>query len=275
MRITVCGSGAGWVTATRANSCYLLNDGERGLLLDCGPGSLLGIARSGLPFPSASALVVSHLHMDHIHGFPQWLAHLLRPHGVVPRVYGPAGTRAYVEAAAGLTGLVSGWPGKDEGVPLEIPVIEIGDGDETRLPEAGVRSAVVPHAPDITALAHRLAFAGCVITYSGDTNVAPAVMVPLADGADLLIHEAYSEAGLADWTATTADATRRERILSVFAATHSRVDAVAMAAAESGAKRLLLTHLNPGEQPVRLAEEARAYFHGEVIVAADGLTLEL
>jgi len=48
-----------------------------------------------------------------------------------------------------------------------------------------------------------------------------------------------------------------------------------MAAAESGAKRLLLTHLNPGEQPVRLAEEARAYFHGEVIVAADGLTLEL
>ena len=89
-----------------------------------------------------------------------------------------------MEAAAGLTGLVSGWPGKDEGVPLEIPVIEIGDGDETRLPEAGVRSAVVPHAPDITALAHRLAFAGCVITYSGDTNVAPAVMVPLADGAD-------------------------------------------------------------------------------------------
>ncbi|MBK9612116.1 MBL fold metallo-hydrolase [Candidatus Amarobacter glycogenicus] len=234
MRITVCGSGAGWVTASRANSCYLLDDGERGLLLDCGPGSLLGIARSGLPFPSASALVVSHLHMDHIHGFPQWLAHLLRPHGVVPRVYGPAGTRAYVEAAAGLTGLVSGWPGKDEGVPLEIPVIEIGDGDETRLPEAGVRSAVVPHAPDITALAHRLAFAGCVITYSGDTNVAPAVMVPLADGADLLIHEAYSEAGLADWTATTADATRRERILSVFAATHSRVDTVAKVAAESG-----------------------------------------
>ncbi|MBK6319082.1 MAG: MBL fold metallo-hydrolase [Dehalococcoidia bacterium] len=275
MRITVCGSGAGWVTATRANSCYLLDDGERGLLLDCGPGSLLGIARSGLPFPSASALVVSHLHMDHIHGFPQWLAHLLRPHGVVPRVYGPAGTRAYVEAAAGLTGLVSGWPGKDEGVPLEIPVIEIGDGDETRLPEAGVRSAVVPHAPDITALAHRLAFAGCVITYSGDTNVAPAVMVPLADGADLLIHEAYSEAGLADWTATTADATRRERILSVFAATHSRVDTVAKVAAESGVKRLLLTHLNPGEQPARLAAEARAHFGGEVIVAADGLTLEL
>ena len=77
------------------------------------------------------------------------------------------------------------------------------------------------------------------------------------------------------WTATTADATRRERILSVFAATHSRVDTVAKVAAESGVKRLLLTHLNPGEQPARLAAEARAHFGGEVIVAEDGLSLEL
>lgn len=274
MRVTLCGSGAGSVTAERAATCILLDDGERGLLLDCGPGSLGALFRTGLALPKTQALVVSHLHMDHVHGFPEWLAHLVFPFGALPRVYGPSGTRAYVEAAATATAMVTAKRGEPLGTPLDVPVVELGDGDVLEIAEGTVRSIVVPHAPEVVALAHRVAFAGATIVFSGDTRAEAGQMTPLSDGADVLIHEAYSEAGLADWT-RGREQSRVEAILSAFERTHTRVDAAARIAAEAGVKRLILTHLNPGEQPERLAAEARRWFSGEVIVAADGLSLPL
>ena len=41
-------------------------------------------------------------------------------------------------------------------------------------------------------MAHRVELAGKAVTYSGDTQPVPSTLVPLAEGADLLIHEAYS-----------------------------------------------------------------------------------
>ena len=272
MRITFCGTGGGGVTAERATSCILLDDGEKGLLLDCGPGTIGALLRSGLPLPAMEALLFSHLHMDHVLGFPELLAHLVFPFGVLPRVYGPPGTRAFVDLAAKTTAMVTSIPGRPFGGPLDVPVLELADGQEVVIREGRIRGIVVPHAPEVVAMAHRVEFGEKTVVYSGDTRAAPALMTPLAVGADVLIHEAYSEAGLEDWTAGSSPA-RREAIFGAFERTHTRVDVAAKIANEAGVKRLVLTHLCPGEVPARLGREASAHFGGEVVVAADGMAL--
>jgi ribonuclease Z len=274
MRITFCGTGSGGASANRSASCILLDDGEKGMLLDCGPGTIRALFRARLALPKAQLLLVSHLHMDHVLGFGEWLAHLVFPYQVTPRVYGPAGTAAYIKLVGQATGMTTSIRGQQFGVPLSVPVVEVEDGAVLELPECRARSIVVPHAPEVVALAHRVEFGGRTIVYSGDTQAVPDLMVPLADGGDMLIHEAYSDAGLADWTHGVEQA-RADAIAATFARSHTRVDVAARIAMEAGVKRLVLTHLCPGEKADRLRSEAAAHFQGEIVVAEDELVLDL
>lgn len=242
------------------------------MLLDCGPGTIGALFRAPIALPKVQLLVVSHLHMDHVHGFGDWLAHLVFPYQVVPRVFGPAGTREYVDLAGRATGMVTSIRGQAFGVPIIVPVTEVEDGRTSATPECQFRSIVVPHAPEVVALAHRVEFGGTTVVYSGDTNAVPELMVPLADGADVLIHEAYSEAGVADWT-RGREQSQAEAIAAAFARSHTRIDVAAQIAAEAGVKKLVLTHLIPGEVSERLKAEAAAHFSGEIVIAADGLSL--
>jgi ribonuclease BN (tRNA processing enzyme) len=275
MRVTFCGTGMGGVTALRANSCIHIASDGGGLLLDCGPGTLQALFRTGLALPKSPYLVLSHLHMDHCHGFAEWLAHMVFPFGVLPAVFGPPGTEEYIRRASHLTSFVTAPPGVDVGSPIDVPVLELADQGDVSLSEGvHLRSSIVPHAPGIVAMAHRVEFGPRVIVYSGDTQAVPSTLVPLSDGADLLIHEAYSEAGLDDWLAGS-DQARADRVRSAVRATHTPVADAARIAREAGVKRLALTHLCPGENPERLAREAAVVFPGEVLVADDGLTVDL
>jgi ribonuclease BN (tRNA processing enzyme) len=275
MRVTFCGTAMGGVTATRATTCIHVQSGDRGLLLDCGPGTLQALFRTGLALPKSAHLIISHLHMDHCHGFPEWLAHLVFPFGVLPAVFGPPGTREYVDRAAHVTSFVTAPPGVPTGTPIDIPVLELDDGATTSVADGvSLRSEVVPHAPGLVAMAHRLELDGRAIVYSGDTQAVPSTLIPLSDGADLLIHEAYSEAGLDDWLAGV-DPARADRTKNAVRSTHTPVADAARIAREAGVKRLVLTHLCPGEKPDRLAREAAAIFPGEILVADDGLPVDL
>lgn len=275
MRITFCGTAMGGVTAERATTCIHVQEGNSGLLLDCGPGTIQALFRTGLALPKSPYLVFSHLHMDHCHGFAEWLAHMVFPFGVLPAVYGPPGTKEYVRRAAHLTSFVTAPPGVDVGTEMDVPVMELEDEGDISLAEGlRLRSEVVPHAPGIIAMAHRLELAGRAIVYSGDTQAVPSTLVPLSEGAGLLIHEAYSEAGLDDWLAGQ-DQDRADRVRLAVRRTHTPVADAARIAREAGVKRLVLTHLCPGEKPHRLAREAATIFPGEVLIADDGLTMDV
>ncbi len=275
MRVTFCGTAMGGVTAFRAASCIHLASGDAGLLLDCGPGTLPALFRTGMALPKSRLLVLSHLHMDHCHGFAEWLAHLVFPFGVLPTVFGPPGTSEYVRRAAHLTSLITAPPGVKAGAPIDITVFELADESTTVLAEGvRLRSEVVPHAPEIIAMAHRLEIAGRTIVYSGDTQAIPSTLVPLSEGADLLIHESYSEAGLDDWLAGS-DPERAERARAAVLRSHTDVRDAARIARDAGVRRLVLTHLCPGEQPERLTREAAAIFPGEIHVASDEFALDL
>ena len=65
MRLTVLGKSPSWQDAGGACSGYLLQEGETNVLLDCGNG-VFGKLRQFIDYVDVHAVVLSHLHADHI-----------------------------------------------------------------------------------------------------------------------------------------------------------------------------------------------------------------
>ena len=65
MRITVLGKSPAWQDADGACSGYLVEGGGQTVLLDCGPGVFAKL-RAAVDYVDVDAVVISHLHADHI-----------------------------------------------------------------------------------------------------------------------------------------------------------------------------------------------------------------
>ena len=65
MRITVLGKSPAWQDADGACSGYLVEGGGQTVLLDCGPGVFAKLRRH-VDYVDVDAVVISHLHADHI-----------------------------------------------------------------------------------------------------------------------------------------------------------------------------------------------------------------
>jgi ribonuclease Z len=152
---------------------------------------------------------------------------------------------------------------------------EIAGSDERAIAGFTVRSAETPHAPNVIAAVRRLTAGGKTIVYTGDTQPNPATIVPLAEGSDLLVHEAYGEA----WLQQTAEALPPEqgqRFYAGMTASHTEVRQAATIARDAGVRRLALTHLMMGRDDVNALERSAAeIFSGELVVAYDGLVIDL
>ena len=274
MRITFCGSGAGAaVNPRRGASSIHLAHGDARMLVDTGPGFMERMADSGLDPDLVGDVVFSHLHFDHAMGVVELFSRLIVRQGRPVTVYGPRDTDMYIEAALGFAQVnatndfVRTWL---EGVSVELT----RPGDEREIGGVEVRSVEVPHAPYLECLARRFEAGGRSLVYTGDTTYAPEILVPLADGADVLVHEAYTESCLERMTEGMSESGRAGLFRGVRG-THSRAESAGQVARDAGVGTLVLTHIMPLEQDWELVEEARRAFDGTIVVASDGLSLEV
>lgn len=276
MRVTFCGTGQSMLNPRRAGAAIVVEEAGRALLLDCGPGSLERLAAAGIPPTRIEAVWLSHLHFDHALGIAEWLTRLAFAGEPLPPIYGPRGTAEYVEGAVAYARIqmrfLSG--GRNVGRLDGVEVTEIAEGDDRESAGVRVRSVSVPHSEHIEAQARRVTASGRSVVYGGDCRPAPEILTPFARGADVLIHECYSEAALRSYAATLGP--ERGRALErAFAESHTPVAEAARIAAAAGVKRLMLTHLLPTEEEAGLRAETRAWYSGDVTVARDGLALEV
>lgn len=277
MNLTFLGTAAGGLrrkpgalAVCNATAIYLEHN-DRGLLLDCGPGVMPGIVYNGVALETIECILLSHLHQDHAAGLLELLVHMVSARLPMPFIEGPRGTSAYVTATTEAARQVSYGGGKFGG-PLHTPVEDIESGDEREVLGLRVRTVEVPHTPALTSVARRLEADGRILVFSGDTTASASIMVELARGADVLVHECYSAPGIERWVADRS-AGYAAAMSRGFRNSHSEVTEVARVAAEAGVKTLVLTHLNEGEREEELIALARPHFAGEIIVAADGLDL--
>src|SRR5690606_4673013 len=172
MKLIVLGCAGSFPGPESACSSYLVEAEGFRLLLDFGTGSLSGLQRYAT-ITSVDAIVLSHLHADHILDACSYVVvRRYAPDGPYPRLphFGPAGTAARLAAAYG-----------------EGPLDDVYDFRELR---PGTLS-VGPFTLTVDRVNHpvetygmRVEHGGRVLAYSADTAPCEALL-RLAHGADL------------------------------------------------------------------------------------------
>jgi ribonuclease BN (tRNA processing enzyme) len=246
VRLTVLGSCGAWPEAGQACSGYLVeHDGFR-LLLDLGY-AIVPRLLAQLGAGQVDAVLISHGHPDHCADLnPLLRARVLGGDALPPLpVYAPPGALDAV-LALDRPGMLAG------GYVLH----ELAIGDGLDVGPFHVRTRLLPHwLPNAGA---RLTAAGQVLAYTGDTGPSAGV-ADLAREADLLLAEASYVDQVPEDSADYLSSARQQ----------------GEQAAAAGARRLLLTHLMPGTDPVAARAAAQHGYRGEVGVATAGLAVDL
>ena len=273
MDIVLLGTGSPIVDPNRAGPATLVRAGDTNLLIDCGRGVLLRLAAAGVAVGQLRAVLLTHLHSDHITDLndvitTRWVTSFA-PSPL--RVFGPPGTRDVVDAL--LTMLQP-----DIGYRLDhhedltwkppVEVTEITDGPV--LDEHGVRIDCAPtdHRPVHPTVGYRIDHDGRSVVLAGDT-VPCEGLDRLCAGADALVHTV-----IRDDLVANVGIQRLTDILDY----HSSVAQAAQTAARGGVETLVLTHyvpaLVPGDEDAWRARAAE-HFTGKIELGDDLHTIAI
>jgi ribonuclease BN (tRNA processing enzyme) len=269
LRVIFCGTSAGSPYPDRACAGIVLDNDGRLVMLDCGHGSVREAQRCGLDLRDIEGVFISHLHQDHAVDLAELMSVFRRTPKKMAPVFGPPLTPILTAAA---TAYIEVMPFSGR---TELPdTVVIQPGDEREACGYEVRSEETPHDPNVRAFVRRFEARGKTVVYSGDTSPNPDTFVPLSERVDLLIHEAFSDAALDRYVLRRPPETR-ETFVRRHNERHSEVRRVAAIARDAGVRRLALTHLLPTEDAEDLRKQASAIYPGELIIARDGLVLEI
>jgi ribonuclease BN (tRNA processing enzyme) len=246
MKLTVLGGAGAWPPAGGACSGYLVEtDGFR-LLVD--PGyAVLPRLQEHLAAHAVDAVLVSHGHPDHVAD----LNPLLRARSLRDEPAPPLATFALPGALRAVIALDR--PGM---LDAALDLHEFEAGDTFEVGPFRVETRLLPHfVPNVGI---RMSVGDRSITYTGDAG-ATDDLVDLARGTDLLLAEA-----------TFVDAVPGDSTRSLNSALE-----VGRQAGRAAAEALVLTHLQPGTDPVASHAAARRSFDRRIDVARPGLTVSI
>ena len=240
IEIILTGTGSPMVDPNRAGPSTLVKAGEAIFLADCGRGVLMRAAAVGVGAANLTAVLLTHLHSDHITDLSDvittlWITSLVP--APLP-IIGPPGTRAVVEATlAALAPDISYRIGHhaDITAPPEVMVTEYTAGQVFH--DGGVRiiAAATDHRPVEPTIAFRIEYDGASVVLAGD-SVPCGSLDALASGADALVHTAIRK--------DLVEQVPVQRLTDILDY-HSSVEQAAATAARAGVQTLVLTHYVP------------------------------
>ncbi|MBA3841737.1 MAG: ribonuclease Z [Actinobacteria bacterium] len=275
-------------TAHRAPTALLVRRGGDRLLFDCAEGTQRQLMRSTVGLPDLAEIFISHFHADHYLGLPGMLKTFqLRQREVPLTIYGPPGLNDLFNGLRRVFGkvsypveLVEVRPGEaldrnDYKIlvfPVHHGVAAVGyvlaeDTRPGRFDNDAADALGIPVGPERGALQRGesvtladgrtltpdavlgAARPGRRIVIPGDTAPVETVRV-LAEGADVLVHEATFADEEQDRAADTLHSTARQ---------------AAQVALDAGVRLLALTHLSPRYFGPELSREARELFPATVV----------
>jgi ribonuclease BN (tRNA processing enzyme) len=248
IELTVLGSAGAWPGPGQAASGYLVRAEGYALVLDFGTGALSNLQRH-LPHERIDAIVLSHEHLDHcLDLYPLFYARYFHPEPLPPLpVVTPPGVFARINRLEDEDGI------RDMAASFEFRELE--PGAATELGPFRLRTRLLPHW--VANLGMRLEADGAVLAYTGDTGPSEDIEA-IARDADLLLTEA-------SWQ-DSGEERQPFHLTARQAGTH---------AARAGTGRLVLSHFWPGNDRDVSREQAAEEFEGEIVLADEGLTMEI
>jgi len=273
IEITLTGTGSPMVDPNRAGPSTLVTAGDQTFLVDCGRGVLMRAAAVGVGAANLTALLLTHLHSDHITDLSDVITtRWINSFGPAPLpIIGPPGTRAVVEATlAALTPDISYRIGHhaDITAPPEISVHEYAAGQVWDNGGVVITAAPTDHRPVEPTIAFRIEFGGASVVLAGDTVPCDS-LDQLARGANALVHTVIRK--------DLVEQIPVQRLRDILDY-HSSVQQAAATAARAGVDTLVLTHYVPplaAGQEDQWRELAAGEFSGRVELGDDLLRVSV
>ena len=280
LSLTVLGSGGPIANSRRASAGYVLSiDGKPRLLVDAGGGSFERVGRSGLDLSSLEQILLTHLHIDHTSDLPAVIMHLYMgdrnrpiaitgptgrpgndaaPENASPQpevrefvrlLFGPRGAWRYMNTFEGFGITVRDTPSDVSELAIySIPVDRVLEDLDV-----SVYAVAVPHGM-MPSVAFRVNYGAESVVFSGDISASTASFIALAKNCSMLVH---------DFALPEGDLPHGKL--------HAKPSAVGYTAKQSGARRLLLSHLMPPmeSEVAQSLTIVRSEYDGPIEVASD------
>ena len=246
IEVTLLGTGSPIPDARRAGPSTLVRAGDQTFLIDCGRGVLQRAAAIGVSANQLSALLLTHLHSDHIADLgdvliTRWVSNFSPDMPPLP-IIGPPGTAEVVENTLKAFRFDIGYRiahHADLTAPPLVEVEEVTGGVVWGRDEVSIRVGPTDHRPVEPTIAFRIEHHGASVVLAGDT-VPCQGLDQLAAGAGALVHTVIRH--------DLVDALPVQRIRDICDY-HSTVEQAAETATRAGVGILILTHYVPALQP--------------------------
>jgi ribonuclease Z len=259
IEVTLLGTGSPIPDPRRAGPSTLVRAGGQTFLVDCGRGVQLRMAAAGVTANGLTALLLTHLHSDHIADLgdlliTRWVTTFTDQ--VPLRIIGPPGTADTVTAMLAAFGHDIGYRiahHPDLTAPPPVEVHEVTESVVWDHDGVTVRVAPTDHRPVTPTVGFRVEHADASVVLAGDTVPCP-TLDALAAGAGALVHTVIRK--------DLVELAPQQRVREVCDY-HSSVEEAAATAERAGVGILVLTHylppIAPGQEDDWRARAATAF----------------
>jgi len=252
LKVVVCGSRSPLPSPGRAEACILVEAGDDIYIFDLGNGSMDNLNEYQVPWPNVKAVLITHMHSDHIADLPD--AHLqswIQGRNSPLMVYGPEGinlvTKGF-ELAYSADYQYRNEHHGDEMLPMSIAgfnPIQIMDNQliPNDTPGLEILPFVVDHYPVNSSFGFKISYKGRTVVISGDTIHDGSVQKYSKD-VDLLVHSAIS-IDLVERMREVAPLPQLDEILFDIQDYHTTIKEAGEIARDANVKHLLIYHAIP------------------------------
>ncbi|MEI7479935.1 MAG: MBL fold metallo-hydrolase [Actinomycetes bacterium] len=273
MEIITLGTGSPIPSPDRAGPSTLVRAEGRDFLIDCGRGVQMRMAAAWCSAPQLTAVLLTHLHSDHITDFndvvtSRWI---MSPVPSPLTVIGPVGTQRFVDRTLEMLSDDVGYRIAHHEDLNEGPVINVKEVESGVVFDDGVvRILAEPtnHAPVAPTVGYRFEEGGKAVAIAGDTIPCEGLST-LVRGAEVYVQTVIRR--------QLVEQVPMQRFLDILDY-HSTTETAAQTAAEGGVGALVFTHPVPAPQPGTeqdWLDDAAAHYDGPVHLAVDLFSLSI
>jgi ribonuclease BN (tRNA processing enzyme) len=277
MQLQVLGSGGPEINDGLASSSYLIwIDGKAVLMIDAGGGSSLIFEKSSANFNHLKAILLTHLHVDHSAELPVYIkaGYFTHRDQNLP-IFGPTAggefpsTENFVKALfsdqqASVYPYLSDNLRQQQSTDFLLEPVSVNPEDKiwkhTISENLSIAAIKVIHGA-IPAIAWRVNYRGCSVSFSGDMNGSSGNLQILAKDSQLLI----------------ANNAIPENANPIAQRLHMTPSTIGKIAKQAGVKKLILSHFMNRSKDIKAQSKQiiAEYYPGEIIFAFDLLKHDL